>query len=571
MKSARILFFLAAFSLLSGIPARAEESDAPSEEVTSPLSDAQNEVLGQVVYQVLLAEVALQRDDAETAVQAYARLALRTRDPQVMERAIGVAGFARRFDTAMDIAHLWLDVDPTSPRAEEMLIGTLIAGNRLDELAPRLTRWLEDNKAVLPENLIGLNRMFAHNPDRLAIFRLVDAVCRPFFGIAEAHYAVALAAIGAQMSERARREIRQALELRPEWEMVAMLQVQLLIQESARDEAIAFMESFLERNSSASRLRLLLARTLAGERRYADAKRQFDHLLQDSPDNPEVIYLSAILAIQLDDRALAEARLERFVTLGDVLDRGTAYFFLGQIAEDSGRIDEALARYARVASGEHYLAARVRQARLLFDQGKSEEGRKVLRSAKTDKPNERFQVQITEAALLRDIGRDEEAFDFLEQQLAENPDQVDLMYEAALLAERLNKLELMESRLRRLIELRPNNPQVYNALGYAYADRNERLPEARQLIEKALSLAPDDATILDSMGWVLFRQGDLPEALSYLERSYGRRDDPEIAAHLGEVLWSMGRQDDAKRLLREAQAKFPTSTILSETVRRLVP
>jgi Flp pilus assembly protein TadD len=129
----------------------------------------------------------------------------------------------------------------------------------------------------------------------------------------------------------------------------------------------------------------------------------------------------------------------------------------------------------------------------------------------------------------------------------------------------------MESRLRRLIALRPDNPQAYNALGYSYADRNVRLPEARQLIEKALSLAPDDAAILDSMGWVLFRLGDLPDALSYLERSYGKREDPEIAAHLGEVLWTLGRQDDARRLLEEAQRKFPANAVLSETVQRLVP
>jgi tetratricopeptide (TPR) repeat protein len=567
------LVFLAAFSLLSGIPVHADEAAASSGE-TRPSSDVrnepQNEALGQVVYQVLLAEIALQRGDAMTAVQTYARLALRTRDPQVMERAIGVAGFARQFDTALEIAHLWLDVDPVSQRAQEMLAGILITSNRLDELAPHLTRMLEFNKASLPENLLGLNRMFVRNPDRLAVFRLIDTVCRPFFGIAEAHYAVALAAVGAEMSERARKEIGQALELRPEWEMAAMLQAQLLMRD-ARDEAILSMESFLERNPGANRLRLLFARVLAGERRYADARREFDRLLEDSPDDPEVIYSVAMLALQFDDKALAEAQFEHFATLDNAPDRSAAYFFLGQIAEDGGRIDEAMMRYARVISGEHYFAARARLARLLFEQGRPEEGRELLRNAKTGRPEERLQMQITEAALLREAGRAGDAFDFLEQRLAENPEQADLMYETALLAEQLNRLDLMESRLRRLIELRPDNPQAYNALGYAYADRNERLPEARQLIERALSLAPNDAAILDSMGWVLFRQGDLPEALSYLERSYGRRDDPEIAAHLGEVLWTMGRQDDARRLLQEAQKKFPSNAVLSGTMRRLDP
>jgi tetratricopeptide (TPR) repeat protein len=277
-----------------------------------------------------------------------------------------------------------------------------------------------------------------------------------------------------------------------------------------------------------------------------------------------------MLAILSDDRALAETQLKNFIALDGVPDRNAAYFFLGQIAEDDQRIDEAMPRYAKVVSGEHYLPARGRLAHLLFKQGKIDEGRELLRDTRTEKPEERIRMQITEAALLRDAGRVKEAFDFLERRLAENPGQADLMYETAVLAERLNRPDVMESRLRFLIESHPDDPQAYNALGYYYANRNVRLPEARQLIEKALALAPDEASILDSMGWVLFRLGDLPGALSYLERSYGRREDPEIAAHLGEVLWMMGRQDDARRLLSDAQKKFPSSAVLSRTVRRFL-
>ena len=172
------------------------------------------------------------------------------------------------------------------------------------------------------------------------------------------------------------------------------------------------------------------------------------------------------------------------------------------------------------------------------------------------------------ASLLREAKRVQEAFDLLEGRLAEQPEQPDLIYETALLAERLNNVELMDARLRRLIELRPDNPQAYNALGYAYADRNERLAEARQLIEKALALAPDDGFILDSMGWVLYRQGDLKAALTYLEQAYRQRDDPEIAAHIGEVMWAQGRQDDARQLWLRMQKKHPSNEALGEVLRR---
>ncbi|MDR2452661.1 MAG: tetratricopeptide repeat protein [Candidatus Accumulibacter sp.] len=549
-------------------PAREVRPDRP------PTDDAVSKAVaeadpGQAVFELLLAEIALRRNEVDLAVQAYTSLAQRTRDPKVMERAIEVAGFARRHDAALDIARLWLDTEPDSPSALRMLASVLVMGNRLGEAAPHLIRLLESDKAALPGNLLSLNRMFMRHPDRAAVFRLIDTVCQPFFGIAEAHYAVAAAASGAGMNERARREAGLALELRPDWERAALLQTQFLMRES-REDAIAFMKDFLGRNPEAGELRLLFARVLIGERRYADAKREFDRLLRDAPDNPDLIQAVALLALQSDDRAFAEEKLEHLVTL-EVRDKSAAYFYLGQIAEEDGRIDEAMSRYAQVVSGERYPAAKTRQARLLFLQGKIDEGRALLRGARTDSSEDRVQLQIAEAALLREAGLVREAFDFLEQRLADDPERPDLLYESSLLAERLNLLDLMENRLRRLIELRPDDPQAYNALGYAFADRNERLPEARRLIEKALAMAPDDAAILDSMGWVLFRQGDLPGALAYLERSWDQREDPEIGAHLGEVLWRMGRRDEAQRLLEDVQKKFPSNAVLSETVRRLVP
>lgn len=583
MKPIRQILFLAALSLSLGNPAQADDLAATpkkpaAKETRRPVAEkpetsapmAMDETSpGQVVYQVLLAEIALQRGDIELAVQAYADLAKRTRDAKVMERAIEVAGYVRRFDVAADTARLWLETDPASPRAQRLLVSMLILGNRLDEAAPHLTRLLEIDRAALAENLIGLNRMFVRNTDRQAVFRLVEKVCTPFFGLAEAHYAVALAASSAGLNERAKQEAGRALEMRPEWEMAAYLQAQLLLRDR-RDEAIAFMEGFLARNPEAREVQLLLARALVGERRYGDAKRHFDQLLKAYPDSPEVVYAVAILALQLDDKTLAEAQLKHFVTL-NVQDRNPAYYYLGQIAEENKQFDAAQAYYGQVLSGEHYLPARIRRARLLADQGQIEQARGLLRASAAEKPEDRTQLAIAEAGLLRDAARVQEAFDFLDRQLAEQPEQPELMYETALLAERLNKVELMETRLRRLIEMRPDSPQAYNALGYAFADRNMRLPEARELIEKALSLSPDDGFILDSMGWVLYRLGDLPGALDYLQRSFAKREDPEIAAHLGEVLWMMGRKDEARRLLLDLQKKHPKNEVLAETVRKLNP
>jgi tetratricopeptide (TPR) repeat protein len=524
---------------------------------------------GQVVYQVLLAEVALQRGNADLASKAYADLALRTRDPKVLERTIEVASYARRPDLAIEAARLWLEVEPTSLRAQQMLTGALVMSNQLDDLAPHLIRMLEVDKEALGTNLLGLNRMLARNTDRKAVFHLVDKVCAPFFGVAEAHYTVAVAAGAAGEPVRALAEARRALELRPDWEMGALLEAQLLARDST-GEAIAALERFVERNPNARDAELHLARALVSEKRYADAKRHFDRLLREYPNSPEIVYPVAILALQQNDTTLAETQLKHLLTL-EFTDKSVAYFYLGQIADDGKRVGEAVDYYSRVGAGEHYLPARVRSAQLLANQGKFEAARQQLRDVPVKTELERAQLAIAEAQLLREAKQPEEAFNLLDRALSLQPDQPDLLYESALLAEKLGRLETLETNLRKLIALKPDSAQAYNALGYSYADRNLRLPEARELIEKALKLSPDDPFILDSMGWVLYRQGDFSGALPQLERAYAQRPDPEIAAHLGEVLWMLGRKDDARRVWREAQKKHPANEELAAVVKKFAP
>lgn len=525
------------------------------------------ELTGQVVYQVLIAEVALQRGRHEFASQAYADLATRTRDPAVLERAIEVAGYTRRFDLVLELARLWIGIEPESKRAQQVLAGVMIMTNQFDGLAPQLISMLEADKPALPANLLGLNRMFARSTDRPAVLQVISKVCAPFFGIAEAHYAVAVAASSAGEQERALGEARQALELRPDWEAGALLEAQLLARRSSA-EAITSLQRFVDRYAEAREVRLHLARLLVGEKRYAEAKRHFEQLLVTYPNNPDVVFPVAILALQEDDRALAEAQLRHLVTL-DIPDKSAPYYYLGQLSEESRRGDEALSYYRQVGPGEHFLPAQLRSATLLVKQNKMAEARSQIHEAMLKSPQQRIPLAIGEATMLRDAKMTEEALTVLEQELLEQPEQPDLLYESSLLAEKLDRLELMESRLRKLIDLQPENAQAYNALGYSYADRKMRLPEARQLIEKALQLAPDDPFILDSMGWVLYRQGDLEAALNHLQRAHTQRADPEIAAHLAEVLWTLGRQDEAGRTLRDAQKRQPNNEVLTETAKRL--
>ena len=544
----------------------AKEAKRP---VTNNPKSASEQLLdqsGQQVFQVLVAEMALQYGDTSLATKAYSDLSLRTRDPRVLERTVEIAGYARRFDIALEAAKLWLDVEPDSVRAQQMLTSMLIMSNRMDELAPTLIRMLEMDRAALGVNLLGLNRMFARNEDRVAVFNLIEKVCRPFFGVAEAHYAVAIAANSAAMHERAQAEANRALELRPEWEMAALLQAQIAARTSTA-QAITYLQAFVDRNPMARDVHLQLARALVGEKRYDEARQHFNQLLKGFPNNPDVVYPVALLALQQNDLVVAETQFNRLLTL-DIPDKSIAYYYLAQIAEEKGKLDEALGLYAKVESGEQMVQARMRSAQILAGQGKLDEARKLLSEASTGSEEQSIQFAIAEAALLRKAKQPQAAFDLLDARLEQQPDNAELLYETALLAERLDQLEIMERRLRRLIELQPGYAQAYNALGYPFAERGIRLPEARELIDKALTLLPNDTFILDSLGWVLYRQGDLSGALATLERAYGMRDDPEIGAHLGEVLWALGRKDDAQKLLRAAQKKHPDNEPLADAVKK---
>jgi tetratricopeptide (TPR) repeat protein len=316
-------------------------------------------------------------------------------------------------------------------------------------------------------------------------------------------------------------------------------------------------------------VRLAYARALVADARYDDARDEFKILLKANPDNPDVLFAIGILSLQLNDMDMAEKNLKKVVALGQG-ELDTARFYLGQIAEHAGHRDEALDWYRAVAGGEQQLPAHVRAAQLLVEQNQLDEAREQLEIARSGAAED-SRLVIAQAQLFRQQNRHAEAYALLQSALAEHANDPELLYETALAADKVNDVVKMEQYLRRLIELKPEEATAYNALGYSLADRNLRLPEAAALIDKALSLAPDDAFILDSKGWVLFRQGRLDEALALLKKAYASRPDPEIAAHTGEVLWQLGRRDEALRIWREAEKKHPDNEALKAVIKRFLP
>jgi tetratricopeptide (TPR) repeat protein len=304
-----------------------------------------------------------------------------------------------------------------------------------------------------------------------------------------------------------------------------------------------------------------------------EAKEAFSTLIQQMPENPEPHFALGLVAMQGNDLNAAEASFKRALELR-YEDEGTLNFLLGQVSEAQGAADIAIARYKTV-TGRQQLDAGLRAAMLMGKAGRLPEARAwlaemaALQSANADDRIAR--IAQTESQLLRDAKRYAEAFDVLDKALLRVPDGIELLYDRAMAAEKLNRLDVLERDLRRMIELKPDYAHAYNALGYTLADRTNRLSEAVTLLEKALSLAPEDPFILDSMGWALYKTKRYSEAISFLRRAYQARPDPDIAAHLGEVLWVKGERDEARKIWQNGLKLHPDNETLREVQSRLAP
>ena len=522
-----------------------------------------------ILFKITLAEIAIQRGQPHVAVPALLEVARETKDPRIARRATEVAWNARFLPAALEAATLWLQADPESARARQTMIALLVNQSRLDDALPHLEKWLAGDPEHVGQNFLQLSTLVAGHQDKPALLKLLRTLAAKYPQVPEASLAVAQAAWNANDQQAALVASRQALKLRPDWELAALFQAQALQRNSA-EEAMVFLETFVKAYPGARDARLNYARMLVSAQRYPDARKQFEVLLGEAPNNAEITIAVATLSIQAKDYAGAEAQLRRALDIGHK-DPDMVRMYLGQVNEELKRNDEALKWYAAVTQGEQYIPAQARYAGVLVKQGKLAEARRHLQAVETGDAQQRTQLTLAEAGLLREANAYQEAFDFLGAAVVRTPDSPDLLYDHAMAAEKVNRVDVLEANLRKVIAMRPTHAHAYNALGYTLADRNQRLPEALALIETAHKLAPEDPFILDSLGWVLHRLGRNEEALGYLQRSFELRPDAEIAAHLGEVLWVLGRQTEARKLWADALRDHPKNEVLQSTVKRLAP
>jgi len=584
--SARRLLGAAALAVwaLAAVPAHAQDPSPDTDDnsvsmpdaLGAPTADDQKNLpavplTSQIVFQVLAAEVALQRDQPAPAYQTYLALARDTHDPRMAQRATEIALSAQSPSDALAAAQLWQQYAPTSERAAQLDASLLVLSGKPDDAEPLLARELskvpEENRGSA---ILALQLLVSRGPNRVGGLHVLQDLLKNDMNRPEAQLAIARQQIVADDAPGARKSLEQALALKPDYLPAALTLSQMGPEE--RKEGIATLEKYVQQNPKSHDARLALAQMYLASDRLDDAQKQFEAMHKDNTNDLTPLMALALIEIQKKDFTGAQPFLEQYAQKAEKTpgaDPGQAYIYLSQLALEQKNDAAASDWLNKISpSSQQYIPAQITRAQLLEKQGKPDGARKLLAGLQPQDPRDQALIARTDAAILFDAKRYQEAEDRLAHASADYPDDPDLTYDYAMAAEKNGHYDTMEAQLRKLIESQPDNPQAYNALGYSLADRGVRLQEADKLIQKASSLAPDDAFIMDSVGWVKYRLGDTTDALKLLRKAYDMQPNAEIGAHLGEVLWKTGAQDQARDAWREARKLEPDNDTLLKTLKR---
>ncbi|MCZ6804592.1 MAG: tetratricopeptide repeat protein [Proteobacteria bacterium] len=526
------------------------------------------ELTEDILFKILVAEIAGQRGKIDLAVEYYLDLASTTRDPVVIERAARIAVYARDNDAAYEAASLWLEVDPGNPDAHQILTVMSLRRGEVEQALRHLEILLESSHGKFDRKLWMISNFLVREEDQVAVMRLMERLMVNHMDDAEAMYAFANVAARMGDMDRAQDLLERVLKIKPENDAAAMTYISLLQKKGASNKAMEWLEGTLKDRKNDFNLRMAYARLLTDAKRFDDARRQFEILSVQAPNNVDVLYALGLLYLQINRLDDAEQYFTRLTRLKKRVFNSN--YYLGRIAEERNELDKASDLYLGVQGGENYFDARIRLSLILAKQGEIDKALSNIRSIEKPKDSNRLILIQAEGEILTEEKRYQEAMDLFNKEIEEK-NHPDLLYSRAMLAEKMGLLDILETDLKAIIAEDADNATALNALGYTLADRTERIDEAYGYITRAYELSSSDFYILDSMGWVLYRLGRLDGAIDFLQRALELRNDPEIAAHLGEVLWVLGNKQAAKEIWETALKDTPTDDRLLEVIERFKP
>lgn len=521
---------------------------------------------GEADYHLFMAEIALQRDQPALAATEYLRAARASDDPEIAARATRIAAAYGTRAEGRQAARRWAELAPDDLHPRRYLARLYLQEGDIDAAARELAL-LRSGAEGTPRPFLELLALVSDLRDAEGALAAMSAVVNEYPGDASGAYAQAYLALRAGDVSTALAQTERAVELEPGWTDAIALHARALLADGRPDEALAWLAARPE--AKTRELQLERAVLLMAAERNDEAREALEDILLEHPMDPDALRALGILAyFEGDTQTAREALLALLATGRHTND---ALFYLGGVAEQMGEIEEAARLYSRVTAGEHLLTVQVRLALLMYSMGRPELAINHLELFAQRNPDAALELGAARAELLTRLGRPDDALAVYDELLAREPGELSVLYARGLLHVELGRVEEAVADFSRMVELRPDDPIALNALGYTLTDMTDRHDEAYPLIRRALELDPDSPAILDSMGWVLFKLGRAEEGLPYIERSWQLFPDAEIAAHRGELLWSLGRIEEARQVWLDAIVDFEGSQVLLDTMGRLDP
>lgn len=537
-----------------------------------------------LLYQTLVAEIASQRGQLDVAANSYLKLARATHDPRLVERATQIALLMHDGRKVLAALKLWVDLEPDNIEAREGLITSLVQNKQPGAALEHMEKLLSSPPAVPKTPVPGIEPDFiteqgpnfmmiagllGAQQDKQAALKLMEKFVASHSGNPDALLAYSNLALSLGDLKLARNTVDKALRLEPGWLNAVVLRARILSLQGEASQALAYLKEALEGAPKNLTARVAYARLLVDAKRLEEARAQFEIMAKQVPDNAEILLALGLLSLQINQPDDAERYLTQVYKLQKHVPE--ASYYLGQIAESKKQYEAAINWYKNVDQGEAYMDAQLRIVGLLARQGNIAGARAYLQTVEVQDPQQQKLLLLAEADLLREEKRYDDAMTLYNNALRQVPDDSDLLYSRAMLAVKMDRLDLLERDLRSILRRDPNNAQALNALGYTLADRTTRYQEALSYIQRALEIAPHDGAILDSMGWIQYRLGNRVEAVRYLRSAIEKSEEAEIAAHLGEVLWVTGDQQGARKVWQQAVKAGDKDPTLLDTLKRFSP
>ncbi len=572
------LLLLTAFVLLNscakfaGTPIDSKEVIVPADSAEIKGKDQQNEsktsIEPDVLYILMTAELAGQRGQYDVAFDGYMTAAKRTQNPKYSERAVMIAMYVKNTSKTNEALALWLKQDPKNPAVRKMAALYSLKADDKSATAQHLNVLLTSDPAGFETVLLELAGTLQKEGKIDVAYDALDELLKLHPDNAELYFVQSMLAAQKKDKKLALAKIQQALTLRPDWDKALIFRAQIEIFSGDLKKAKILLKEATLKYPESSRISKMFAQVLIKTEEYKEAIEVYQKVVAKNPKDAESHFAIGLIYMQLNQDKEAEDVFKRLVDQPEW--KYQAYFYLGKIEEKQGHLKKALGWFDKVIDGPYVFDASISSVSLLQKDNQLDEAGSRLSLLQTKFPKQKPRLILVQVELLSQQKQYDKAYNLLNIGLAEFHDQKDLLYTRALMAGRLGKNEVIEADLKKLLSLDPDNVEALNALGYTLLTNASRYADAEKYLEKALSLAPDEAVVIDSYGWLQFKRGDLVKALGYLEKAYNKQHENEIAAHLAEVLWGLGRKEEAEKIVNKALQSAPDDEFLLDFKHRVV-